>query len=117
MRKCSPLDRIEYDITLQISALQHGVCARLRGCVHACVVEIKLGVLRASLMYTFSHAYCLPYKMATFISKKGVIQNGLLLWVSATTSNRVTNWHRTSTTTTKTKQTEVSTAQVEVETG
>ena len=28
------IDRIAYDVTIQISALQHGVCARVRACVH-----------------------------------------------------------------------------------
>ena len=37
---CSAIDRIEYDVTAQISALQNGVCARVRGCVRACAVEI-----------------------------------------------------------------------------
>ena len=30
-------------------------------------------VLRASLMYAFRHAYGLPYKMATFIATKGLL--------------------------------------------
>ena len=68
-------DRIEYDVTengVQISALQPGVCARVQGCVRACAVEIKPGMLRAALVYVFRRAYGLPYKMATFIAKKGL---------------------------------------------
>ena len=34
------VDHIEFDVTTQISALQHVVC--VRACVHACAVEIKL---------------------------------------------------------------------------
>ena len=37
------IDRIEYDITVQISDLQDGVCERLR----VCAVEIKPGMLHA----------------------------------------------------------------------
>ena len=44
----------------------------MRVCVRACAVEIKLGVLRTLLIYAFGRAYGLPYKMATFISKKGL---------------------------------------------
>ena len=64
-------DRIEYDVTVQKSALQDGVCARVSVCMCAYAVEIKPGMLRASLMYAFGRAYGLPYKMATFIAKKG----------------------------------------------
>ena len=39
------IDHIEYDATVQISALQHGVCAR--GCVRACAIEIEPGMLFA----------------------------------------------------------------------
>ena len=48
------------------------VCACI--CVHACAVEIKPGccVLCASMMYALGRAYGLPYKMATFHSKKGL---------------------------------------------
>ena len=48
-----PIDRIEYDVTVQISALQHGVCERVRVCVQG-AVEIKLGMLHASLMYALT---------------------------------------------------------------
>ena len=54
-------DCIEYDVNAQISALQHGVCARKPACVCACAVEIKPGMLRASLMYAFGRAYGLLY--------------------------------------------------------
>ena len=64
--------RIEYDITVQLFAVQDGVCEHVPVCVRACAVEIKLGVLRVSLMYTFRRSYCLPYKMATFIAAKGL---------------------------------------------
>ena len=43
------IDRIEYDITVQISALQDGVCERVR--VHACAVEIKPGSLCAACFF------------------------------------------------------------------
>ena len=46
MRLVNFIDRIEYDVTAQISALQHGVCMRVR--VGACDVEIKQGMLRAA---------------------------------------------------------------------
>ena len=38
------IDRIEYDVTVQTSAVQHGVCMRV--CARACAVEIKPGMLR-----------------------------------------------------------------------
>ena len=63
--------------------------ASVRACVCACVVEIKLGMLRvlvALLVYAFGRAYGLSYKMATFIAKKGVIQYGLLCtcrWITS----------------------------------
>ena len=60
-----PIDQIEYDITIQKPALQHGVC-------EVCAIEIKSGTLHASLMYTMRCAYGLPYKMATFIETKGL---------------------------------------------
>ena len=63
---CFEVNHIEYDVIVQISALQDGVCERLR--VRACAVEIKPGVLRVSLMY----AYGLTYKMAPFIASKGL---------------------------------------------
>ena len=46
-RGCPGLDCIEYGVTVQISALQHGVCAHVRVCVRAFAVEIKPGMLRA----------------------------------------------------------------------
>ena len=42
------IDRIEYDVTIQISALQHGVCERVREPVRTCAVDIKPGTLRAA---------------------------------------------------------------------
>ena len=39
------IDRIEYEVTVQIYALQH--CEHVRGCVRVCAVEIKPGMLRA----------------------------------------------------------------------
>ena len=42
----SVIDRIEYEVTIQISALQHGLC--VLGCVRACAVEIKPEMLRAA---------------------------------------------------------------------
>ena len=51
---CGLCDRIEYCVPIQISALQDGVSARERSCVCACAVEIKPGVLRASLMYAYA---------------------------------------------------------------
>ena len=73
------IDRIEYDVTVQIFALQDGICERVR--VRACGVEIKPGVLRVSLMYAFGRAYGLTYKMATFIAAKGLFNkvNKLIL--------------------------------------
>ena len=65
---CSAIDRIEYDVTDQISALQHDVCARLRVCT--CAGEIKPGMLHASLVFAFGRTYCLPYKMATLKATK-----------------------------------------------
>ena len=38
------IDRIEYDVIVQISDLQDGVCAHVR----ACAVEIAHGMLRAA---------------------------------------------------------------------
>ena len=55
------IDHIEYDLTTQIPALQHGVCK----CVGACAIQIKLGTLRPSLMYAFRRAYGLAYNMAS----------------------------------------------------
>ena len=65
-----PIDRIEYDITVQISALQHGVCVGVRSCVRAYAIEIKPEILHASSVYAFGRAYGLLYKMATFIAKQ-----------------------------------------------
>ena len=47
-----PQDCIEYDVTIQIPALQHGVCELVRVRMHACAREIKLGMLRAYLIET-----------------------------------------------------------------
>ena len=55
------------------------VRARVRACVCACTVEIELGMLCAAGfidMYAFRHAYGLPYKMVTFIAKKGLAVQG-----------------------------------------
>ena len=41
------IDRIEYDVTIQISDLQHGVCERVRACVRACAEEIEPRMLHA----------------------------------------------------------------------
>ena len=75
------IDRIEYDVTVQIFALQDGICERVRVCVRACGVEIKPGVLHASLLYACRRAYGLTYKMATFIAAKGLFNkvNKLIL--------------------------------------
>ena len=47
-KSTSLIDCIEYDITVHISALQHGVCTRARVGVLACAVQIKPGKLRAA---------------------------------------------------------------------
>ena len=39
--------------------------------VHLCDVEIKPGTVHAYLIHAFRRAYILPYKMATFIARKG----------------------------------------------
>ena len=66
------IDSIKCDITVQVFALQDGVCERVSVCVRACAVEIKSGMLRVSLMYAFRRAYRLTYKMVTFIAAKGL---------------------------------------------
>ena len=58
---------------------------RLQACVYACVVEIKPGMLRASLMYAFRRAYGLTYKMVTFIAKKGLFNT--VYWSSKLQEN------------------------------
>ena len=63
-----PIDRIEYDVTIQIPARSMAsvsMCARVpkKSNQEHCK-------LRASLMYAFKRAYGLPYKMATFIATK-----------------------------------------------
>ena len=75
----TPTDRIEYDVTAQMFALQDGVCERVRGGVCACALEIKPGTLRASLVYACRRKYGLPYteQDGNFPSKNGVIQYGL----------------------------------------
>ena len=45
------IDRTEYDVTVQIFALQDGVCEHVHVCVQACVVEIKPGTLRAACVF------------------------------------------------------------------
>ena len=70
-------DRFEYDVTVQIFALQDGVCERVHVFVRPCALEVKPGMLRVSWMYRCRRAYSLTYKMATFLTKKGVIQYGL----------------------------------------
>ena len=62
-----PIDRIEYDVTAQMTALQDGVCERVWGCVcvRECVVEIKPGTLRAACFFDG-----LTYKMVTFKAAK-----------------------------------------------
>ena len=71
---------IEYDVTVHIFALQHGVCAGVRGCVHACAVEIKLGMLRAACFIDVRAWTRIWFALQEggFHSKKGVIQFGLL---------------------------------------
>ena len=72
------IDRIEYEVTTQISALQNGVCERVGVFVRACDLEIKPWVLHASLMYAFRPAYGSPYKMATFIATEGLFNKGYI---------------------------------------
>ena len=74
----SLIDRIEYDVTVQIFALQL-TRWRLRACacVCACMLVPKKSnreccVLRVSLMYAFRRAYGLTYKMATYVAAKGL---------------------------------------------
>ena len=63
---------MEYEVTIQKPALQHGVCERVHEGVCTWATKIKLDTLRASLMYAFRRTYDLPYKMATFIATEGV---------------------------------------------
>ena len=46
IKNVESIDRIEYDVTVQISDLQHGVCVRV--CVRACAVQIKPRMLHAA---------------------------------------------------------------------
>ena len=68
------IDCIEYDVTIQISAIQHGdVLVCMGVCEHVPYKSNQeCGVLRALLMYAFGHAYGLPYKMVTCIATKGL---------------------------------------------
>ena len=59
------------DVTVQISALQPGVCERVRVCVRACAAACCV-----LLWCTHLDAHAgLSYKMATFIARKGVINS------------------------------------------
>ena len=69
------IDRIEYDVT-RLKCLTYKMASvRVRACVRACAIEIKQGMLHAvaSMIYAFGRAYGLPYKMATFHSKKELL--------------------------------------------
>ena len=70
-----PIDRIEYDVTVQISAQQHGVRERVR----ACAVEITPGMLRVLLWCTHLDAHTVRFALqdGDFHSSKGVIPYGL----------------------------------------
>ena len=72
------IDRIEYDVTVQIFALQDGVCERVRVCV--CAVEIKPGTLHAACFFDVRVKTRIWFDLqdGDFHSKKGVIQYGLL---------------------------------------
>ena len=61
----SPFKYVPYNIL-------HGVCVGV--CVRVCVVEIKPGMLRASLMYAFWMSGQFALQDGDFHSKKGVIQ-------------------------------------------
>ena len=78
--KSIPIDPIEYDVTVQISALQDDVCARVRGCVRACAVDIKPGVLRSACFIGVCIWTRIRFDLqdGDFRSKKGVSQYGLL---------------------------------------
>ena len=52
-----PIDRIEYDVTVQMADLQDGVCERVCVYVRACAVEIKPGTLHA-LCFFDGHTVC-----------------------------------------------------------
>ena len=70
---CNPnVDHMEYDVVRLKYLTYKRASVRLRVCVRACAVEIKLGMLRVSMMYAFGRAYGLSYKMATFHNKKGL---------------------------------------------
>ena len=73
------IDRIEFNVTVQISDLQHGVCAHVRMCVRACAVEIKLGMLRAVCLIDVGIWTRIRFALqdGDFHSKKGVVQYGL----------------------------------------
>ena len=45
------IDRIQYDVTVQIFALQDGVCRRVCVGVRVCAIEIKPGMLRAACFF------------------------------------------------------------------
>ena len=80
---CTGIDQIEYDVTVQISALQHGVCVRVHGCVRTCAVEIKPGMLRVACLIDVHVWTRIRFALqdGDFHSKNRVIQYGLLLAV------------------------------------
>ena len=53
----SPIDHIQFDVTIQIPVPQHGASERVG--VRACAIEIKPGKLHASLIYAFRIALTL----------------------------------------------------------
>ena len=67
-----PIDRIEYDVIVQISDLQHGVWARVRACRNQ---TRECCVLRVWTRIQFA------LQDVDFHSKKGVFQYGLYLSV------------------------------------
>ena len=69
------IDRIEYDVTVQID----GVCERVRVGVRACAVEIKPGTLRAACFFDVSVLTRSRFDLqdGDFLSRKEVIQYGL----------------------------------------
>ena len=80
------IDRIEYDVTRLKYLTYKMASVRMPACVRVCAIEMKPGmlraaccVLRASMMYAFGRANGLPYKMATFHSKKGLFNT--VYWV------------------------------------
>ena len=70
LTQITAIERIEYDVTVQISALQNGVCARVRG-----------GVLTGNAAYIADIRVWTRIRLdlqdGDFQSKKGVIQYGL----------------------------------------